>query len=73
MTATVNSAPRRGPLMEKALAVGNRAGVKVIPHLPSALKRLLSGGRAITIDGNTLDPSLQMMLAAQRCDGLAAA
>lgn len=70
MTATVNSAPKRGRLMEKALAVGNRAGVKAIPHLPSALKRLLSGGRAITIDGNTLDPSLQMMLAAQRATGL---
>jgi acetyl esterase/lipase len=70
MTATVNSAPKRGPLMAKALVVGNRAGVKVIPHLPSALKRLLSGGRAITIDGNTLDPSLQMLATAQRLQGL---
>lgn len=70
MTATVNSAPKRGPLMEKALAVGTRAGVKVIPHLPAVLKRLLSGGRAITIDGNTLDPSVQMMLAAQHATGV---
>ena len=42
----------------------------MIPHLPAVLKRLLSGGRAITIDGNTLDPSLQMMLAAQHATGL---
>lgn len=52
------------------LALGNRAGVKVIPHLPGGLKRLLSGGRAITIDGNTLDPSLQILLAAQRATGI---
>ena len=70
MTATVKSAPKRGPLMEKALAAANKAGIKVIPHLPAVLKRLLSGGRAITIDGNTLDPSLQMVLAAQRATGL---
>ncbi len=70
MTATVNTAPQRGPLAEKALAVGNRVGIKVIPHLPAAVKRLLSGGRAITIDGNTLDPSVQMLLAAQRATGV---
>ena len=55
---------------ERALAVGNRVGVKVIPRLPDTAKRLLSGGRAITIDGNTLDPSLQMLLAAQRAVGI---
>lgn len=70
MTATVNTAPQRGPLAEKALAAGNRVGIKLIPHLPGGLKRLLSGGRAITIDGNTLDPSVQMMLAAQRATGV---
>ena len=55
---------------DRALAVGNRLGVKVIPRLPDAAKRLLSGGRAVTIDGNTLDPSLQMLLAAQRATGV---
>jgi acetyl esterase len=55
---------------ERALAVGNRLGVKVIPRLPNSAKRLLSGGRALTIDGNTLDPSLQMLLAAQRAVGI---
>jgi acetyl esterase len=55
---------------ERALAVGNRVGVKVIPRLPDSAKRLLSGGRAVTIDGNTLDPSIQMLLAAQRAVGI---
>ncbi|BBY61709.1 lipase [Mycolicibacterium sarraceniae] len=42
----------------------------MIPRLPTALKRLMSGGRAITIDGNTLDPSIQLMLVAQRAVGI---
>lgn len=55
---------------ERALAVGNKLGVKLIPRLPDTAKRLLSGGRAVTIDGNTLDPSLQMLLAAQKVAGV---
>ncbi|AQT80842.1 lipase [Mycolicibacterium litorale] len=65
-----DTAPQRSRWLQRALATGNRAGVKVIPHLPNGLKRLLSGGRAVAIDGNTLDPSLQMMLAAQRAVGM---
>jgi acetyl esterase len=41
-------------------------GVKVIPWIPPWLKRLLAGGRRITIDGNTLDATLQFILIAQR-------
>jgi len=70
MTTGVVGAPRRRAIRERALLAGNRLGVKLIPRLPNALKRLLSGGRAVTIDGNTLDPSLQMMLAAQRALGV---
>lgn len=55
---------------ERALALGNRLGVKLIPRLPDGAKRMLAGGRAITIDGNTLDPSLQMLLAAQKATGI---
>lgn len=54
----------------RALAVGNRVGVKVIPRIPEAAQRLFSGGKAVTIDGNTLDPSIQMLLAAQRATGV---
>lgn len=55
---------------DRALAVGNRLGVKVIPRLPDTAKRLLSGGKAVCIDGNTLDPTLQMLLAARRAAGV---
>ena len=41
-----------------------RIGVKVMPWIPSWLKRLLAGGRRVTIDGNTLDTTLQLILAA---------
>jgi len=66
MTTSALGAPKRRAVKDRALLAGNRLGVKLIPRLPAGLKRLLSGGRATTIDGNTLDPSLQMMLAAQR-------
>jgi acetyl esterase len=45
-------------------------GVKVIPWIPDRLKRLLFGGRSITIDGNTLDPTLQLMLSGLRAFGI---
>ena len=35
---------------------------RCIPWVPTGAKRLLSGGRSVTIDGNTLDPTLQLML-----------
>lgn len=70
MSARVTGAPGRRAVKDRALIVGNRLGVKLIPRLPGGLKRMLSGGRAVTIDGNTLDPSLQMLLAAQRSLGV---
>jgi acetyl esterase len=59
---------RRRP-KARSLAVTNaalRIGVKVMPRIPPWLKRLLAGGKRVTIDGNTLDPTLQLLLAAQR-------
>ena len=44
-----------------------------IPRIPDRLKRLLLGGRSVTIDGNTLDTTLQLMLAAAAPIGLATA
>ncbi|MEB4211638.1 alpha/beta hydrolase [Mycobacterium sp. 94-17] len=58
----------KGPKV-RSLAITSaalRVGVKVVPWIPPWLKRLLAGGRRITIDGNTLDPTLQLMLAGQR-------
>jgi acetyl esterase len=45
-------------------------GVKAIPWIPTAAKRVLSGGRSVIIDGNTLDPTLQLMLSALRTVGI---
>jgi acetyl esterase len=56
--------------LKRAVAVSSRAGVTVTPHLPGGLKRLMSGGRAITIDGNTLDPSIQLVRLGQRAAGM---
>ena len=59
---------RKAP-QSRSLAVTNaalRIGVKVMPWIPSWLKLLLAGGRRVTIDGNTLDTTLQLILAAQR-------
>ena len=45
-------------------------GAKVIPWIPTPAKRVLSGGRSVIIDGNTLDPTLQLMLASLRLAGI---
>src|ERR1700761_5810498 len=45
-------------------------GPKLIPRMPTSAKVGLSGGRRITIDGNPLDPTLQMMLSGQKLAGI---
>jgi len=45
-------------------------GVKVIPWIPTAARRVLTGGRAVIIDGNTLDPTLQLMLSGLHAVGI---
>ncbi|MGA7053953.1 MAG: alpha/beta hydrolase, partial [Mycobacterium sp.] len=50
-------------------AVSN-VGVKAIPRIPTRAQRMLSGGRSVTIDGNTLDPALQLMLSGMRLAGV---
>ena len=42
----------------------------MIPWVPTRAKRLLSGGRSVTIDGNTLDPTLQLALSGMRAVGV---
>src|SRR6201996_4974226 len=51
-------------------SVANKVGVKVIPWVPTRAARLLAGGRSVSIDGNTLDPTLQLMLSAQHAVGI---
>ncbi|MCW2663633.1 MAG: lipase [Mycobacterium sp.] len=45
-------------------------GIKVIPWIPAPAKRALFGGRSVIIDGNTLDPTLQLMLSGLRAVGI---
>jgi acetyl esterase/lipase len=45
-------------------------GAKVIPWIPTAARRALVRGRAVIIDGNTLDPTLQLLLSGQRAVGI---
>jgi acetyl esterase len=56
--------PKARRVAVKSAARG--VGVKVMPWIPPSLKRLLAGGRRITVDGNTLDATLQLLLIAQR-------
>lgn len=51
----------------------NAASSVLLPllvRLPDRVKGLLLGGRTVTVDGNTLDVTLQFMLAAQRSSGV---
>jgi acetyl esterase len=51
-------------------SVATKVGVKVIPWVPTRAVRLLAGGRSVTIDGNTLDPTLRLMLSGQHAMGI---
>jgi acetyl esterase/lipase len=67
---------RRAPTRWTSFLQGavTNVGVKVIPWIPAPAKRALFRGRSVIIDGNTLDPTLQLMLSGLRragIDGLA--
>jgi acetyl esterase len=65
--------PGAGRPSRAKLAVVNAASrvtLRALPKIPDPVKRLLLGRRSIVIDGNTLDTTLQLVLAAQRSAGL---
>jgi acetyl esterase len=64
--------PFAPPLPAKDRIVNALAGVTLrgLPRIPHAVKRALLGGRSVTIDGNTLDTTLQLMLAGQKAVGI---
>jgi acetyl esterase len=74
MTRSLPGAPdpqlKASGLSGRLQSVATSVGLKVIPWVPTGAKRLLSGGRSVTIDGNTLDPTLQLALSGQRAFGL---
>jgi acetyl esterase len=59
-------AAAKGPLVNAAAGLTLRS----LPRIPNPVKRLLLGGRSITIDGNTLDTTLQLMLVGMTVVGL---
>lgn len=59
-------------LSVKDIATNKVAGLtlRAMPRIPRGLKRLALGGRAVVIDGNTLDTTMQLMLAGQQMMGI---
>ena len=78
MTQSLPGAPdlhlgaKRAPLRWTSRIQGSvtTVGVKVMPWIPAGAKRALSGGRSVIIDGNTLDPTLQLMMSGLRLAGI---
>jgi acetyl esterase len=66
--ATPVGPPRaaKGPVVNALVGLTARG----LPRIPNGVKRVLLGGRSVTIDGNTLDTTLQMMLTGMTAVGL---
>src|SRR3954471_4950784 len=62
----------RPPAAAKGPIVNTAAGLTLrgLPRIPHPVKRLLLGGHSITIDGNTLDTTLHLMLVGMSAVGL---
>jgi acetyl esterase len=63
------SAPLPPDVRDRLLRVTGRPTLRATRRMPDGIKRLLLGGRSVTIDGNTLDTTLQLVLAGQRLSG----
>jgi acetyl esterase/lipase len=61
---------KTGGWANRLQSAATSVGLKVIPWVPTRAKRLLSGGRDVIIDGNTLDPTLQLALSGLRAFGM---
>jgi acetyl esterase len=63
-TATSSSLNRA---RDAAVTAANRLGAGMMPVVPEAAKRLMA--RSVTIEGNTLDPTLRLFLVTRRLAG----
>src|ERR1700743_125154 len=70
LPGTADQQLKTGGWASRLQSAATKVGVKVIPWVPTRAVRLLTGGRSVTIDGNTLDPTLQLMLSAQHAMGI---
>jgi len=68
----VHSEARRPPmrLASRMQSVVTTVGAQVLPWIPTVVRRALMRGRAVVIDGNTLDPTLQLMLSGMHAVGI---
>jgi acetyl esterase len=65
--------PAAGNPGRSRLAVLNAASagmLRLMPRIPDSAKKVLLAGKTVTIDGNTLDTTLQMMLTLQNSSGV---
>ncbi|MGV0851112.1 alpha/beta hydrolase [Mycolicibacterium phlei] len=71
MTASLPAVGSYSPGRREALVTA-MAGItlRALPRIPDPVKRLLLAGRTVTVDGNTLDTTLQLMLAGQKLVGI---
>jgi acetyl esterase len=53
----------------RALDAAGKAGLHTVARIPDRIKRLMLGGRSLTVDGNTLDVTMQLMLALGHMSG----
>lgn len=65
-TPVGSSRGAKGPVVNAMAGLTLRS----LPRIPNPVKRLLLGGRSVTIDGNTLDTTLQLMLVGMSAVGL---
>ena len=70
MTSSLPVQGQRVPSRKEAvLNTLSSVTVRALPRIPNAVKRAMLGGRSVTIDGNTLDTTLQLMLAGMTATG----
>jgi acetyl esterase len=70
MTQSLPARQNPSPLRLKFANVAGRLSLPVLARTPDPVKRLLLARRSVTIEGNTLDTTLQLMLTAQRASGV---
>ncbi|MFO7164048.1 MAG: alpha/beta hydrolase [Mycolicibacterium hassiacum] len=70
MTTSLPAATSVAGRKQALLTIAAGATLRALPRIPDPVKRLLLAGRSVTLDGNTLDTTLQLMLAGQRAVGL---
>ncbi|MGA9373847.1 MAG: alpha/beta hydrolase, partial [Mycobacterium sp.] len=70
MTQQLPARQSPGPVRLKFASVASRLSLPAMARIPDPVKHMLLGRRSVTIDGNTLDTTLQLMLTAQRVSGV---